>query len=195
MKVIHKSGKTDEDLQAFLKETDILRDISHPNIIRIFDMYEDETSYYMVTELCMGGDLFSKIEQQIDMQKSFSEKQAAYIIEQILMAINMCHKNNICHRDLKPENILFDNEGRIKVIDFGTAKKVDPEDGMKGVKGTPYYVAPEIISQMKYNEKCDIWSIGVIMYILLTGIPPFNGDSDSEIFSKIRIGNFDLKRN
>ena len=81
MKVIHKSGKSDEDLQNFLKETDLLRELSHPNIIRIFDMYEDETNYYMVTELCLGGDLFSKIEQQIEMQKSFSEKQAAYIIE------------------------------------------------------------------------------------------------------------------
>lgn len=110
------------------------------------------------------------------------------------MAINTCHKNSICHRDLKPENILFDSEGKIKVIDFGTAKKIDPEAGIKGLKGTPYYVAPEIIQQVNYNEKCDIWSIGVIMYILLTGNPPFNGDNDNQIFSKIRIANYDLKR-
>jgi serine/threonine protein kinase len=81
VKIIHKSGKSDGDLQGFLKETEILRDISHPNIIRIFDMFEDETSCYMVTELCLGGDLFSKIEEHTDKQKSFSEKQAAYIIE------------------------------------------------------------------------------------------------------------------
>ncbi len=110
------------------------------------------------------------------------------------MAINTCHKKNVCHRDLKPENILFDREGMIKLIDFGTAKKVDPEKGIKGVKGTPYYVAPEIIEQTNYNEKCDIWSIGVIMYILLTGEPPFNGNNDNQIFSKIRLGNYDLKR-
>lgn len=181
-------------MQGFLKETEILREISHPNIIRIVDMFEDETSFYMVTELCLGGDLFSKIEEMLDKHKAFSEKQCAFIIEQILMAINTCHKNSICHRDLKPENILFDSEGKIKVIDFGTAKKIDPEAGIKGVKGTPYYVAPEIIQQVNYNEKCDIWSIGVIMYILLTGNPPFNGDNDNQIFSKIRIANYDLKR-
>ena len=101
---------------------------------------------------------------------------------------------NICHRDLKPENILIDSENRVKIIDFGTAKKIKAEGGIQGMRGTPYYMAPEVVEKLNYNEKCDVWSIGIIMYVLLTGFPPFNGKDDEEIFKKIRIGNFDLKR-
>ena len=95
------------------------------------------------------------------------------------MAINHCHSKNICHRDLKPENILIDQQNVVKVIDFGTAGLVDPNSGISGLRGTSYYVAPEVLDENKaYNQKCDIWSMGVILYVLLTGSAPFNGKSD-----------------
>jgi serine/threonine protein kinase len=114
-------------------------------------MFEDETSYYLVTELCSGGDLFSKIDNQIRRKNSFSEKQAAEIIEEILRPINYCHSINIVHRDIKPENLLIDDQGKIKLIDFGTARKVDPATGIVGIRGTPFYLAPEVIQKVNYN--------------------------------------------
>lgn len=94
--------------------------------------------------------------------------------------MNYCHKNNIVHRDLKPENILYESQKHnalLKVVDFGTSMAYDPNVKMNQKLGTPYYIAPEVLSK-KYNEKCDIWSCGVILFILLSGSPPFNGDDD-----------------
>jgi len=102
-------------------------------------------------------------------------------MEQILSSINYCHLNNICHRDLKPENILIEEGDSVKVIDFGTAQTFTSDKGMHNILGTPYYMAPEIFAKSGYNEKCDIWSVGVIMYILLTGRPPFYGKTDIDI--------------
>jgi calcium-dependent protein kinase len=93
----------------------------------------------------------------------------------VLQAIIYCHSNQICHRDLKPENILIETKGIIKIIDFGTAVTIKPGDGLHNIYGTAYYIAPEIFGITSYNEKCDIWSLGVILYVLLTGEPPFNG--------------------
>lgn len=102
-------------------------------------------------------------------------------MSQVFKAVNYCHVNNICHRDLKPENILIEDEGLIKVIDFGTAQTFNPEQGMSNMLGTPYYMAPEVFSREAYNEKCDMWSLGVILYCMLTGVPPFFGKSDEEV--------------
>ena len=94
-----------------------------------------------------------------------------------------CHERSICHRDLKPENLLVDDQDndQIKIIDFGTAQEFDPDEKMSQLFGTAYYIAPEILLSKKYDEKCDLWSIGVIMYILLTGMPPFDGKDDNII--------------
>lgn len=104
-----------------------------------------------------------------------------------------CHSKNICHRDLKPENILMDskNNNSIKVIDFGASQKFETNKKMNQIYGTAYYIAPEILKS-EYNEKCDIWSIGVIMYILLSGKPPFYGEDDQEILNSVKRGNFSL---
>lgn len=108
----------------------------------------------------------------------------------MLSCVNYCHKNNIVHRDLKPENILLEPSkefDQIKIIDFGTSLVYDPEKQLDEKLGTPYYIAPEVLNK-SYNSKCDIWSVGVIVYILLSGQPPFNGSDDKEIMKKVREG-------
>ena len=142
--------------------------------MKIYDHFQDPRSFYIVTELCTGGELFDHI---ID-SGHFSEKQAAGRQKQILSAVACCHDNKIVHRDLKPENVLYESnkpDSQLKVIDFGTSRVYDPTKKMAQRLGTPYYIAPEIL-QKKYNEKCDVWSCGVILYIMLSGIPPFNGN-------------------
>jgi len=123
----------------------------------------------------------------------FTEKSAAYIMKEILLAINHCHSEKICHRDLKPENILLDEDNRVKIIDFGTAASFEKD--LQGFIGTAYYVAPEVIKKESvYDEKCDIWSLGVILYMLLTGLPPFNAASEEGIIKKISIGIYSKER-
>lgn len=145
--------------------------------------------YYLITELCTGGELFDEIAKKT----VFNEKDAAIIIEQVLEAIAYCHNKSIVHRDLKPENILIDssNNNNIKVIDFGTSQKMSQKYKMNQAFGTSYYIAPEVLVT-DYDEKCDVWSIGVIMYILLSGKPPFDGDSDKEICKKVKEGKYSL---
>lgn len=157
----------------------MLKKLSHPNIIEIYELFEDDAQFYLVTELCRGNDLFEDIAKG-----AFTEKSAAQVMREILLAINHCHSEQVGHRDLKPENILIE-EGtrRVKVIDFGTAEAFDPAKGLEGIIGTPYYIAPEVLAENRhYDLKCDIWSLGVILFILVTGQPPFNGASDEEIF-------------
>ena len=110
-------------------------------------------------------------------------------MRQVLGAVNYVHKRNIVHRDLKPENLLVDENRssrdiHIKVIDFGTSRTFDPKRKMKEQLGTPYYIAPEVLRK-KYNQKCDIWSLGVIMYVLFCGYPPFGGKTAEEIFENV----------
>lgn len=169
----------------FINETETLKKLSHMNIITVYEIYEDDAHFYLVTELVKGTDLFDEVSKG-----ALTEKSAAHIMKEVLLAINHCHHENICHRDLKPENILIEaSSHRIKLIDFGTAGDFDPKKGLSGILGTAYYIAPEVLSKSgKYDLKCDMWSLGVILYILLTGIPPFNGHSDEEIFSSIRSG-------
>lgn len=115
-------------------------------------------------------------------------------MHQVVSAVNYCHTKSIVHRDLKPENLLLDRAGSIssiKVIDFGTSQAFRKNQRMKEKFGTPYYIAPEVLRQ-DYNEKCDIWSCGVILYILLSGRPPFNGITDKEILDKVKQGSYSM---
>lgn len=126
-----------------------------------------------------------------------SEGDAVHIVKQLLSAVTYCHARGVVHRDLKPENILIestspDGKINIKVIDFGAALFVPPNAKMAERLGTPYYIAPEVLNG-SYNEKCDIWSIGVILYILLSGHPPFNGENDEEIMRAVKRGNYHFK--
>ena len=175
------------DIEGFTHEINIMIKLDHPNIIKLYEVYETDTYVYIVMELCTGGELFDRIIENTENGKQFSEKQAAEIYRQMMSAINYCHKNGIVHRDLKPENLLYltkDENSPIKVIDFGMSKKFDNKSFMKEKVGTAYYISPEVLKG-KYDEKCDIWSAGVILYIIICGYPCFNGDSDEEIFDAI----------
>lgn len=170
-----------------LNEYYILKQIDHSHIIKIFELWQDEVYYYIITEYLEGGEIYKTISKR----KKFTEIDWAQITKQILLALNYWHKGNIVHRDLKPENILFetkDYNSNIKLVDFGFAEMFNPSKGMKDVLGTPLFIAPEIISDKKYNDKADIWSLGVVVYFLIWGHPPFDGDDRSELFSCIKSG-------
>ena len=186
------------DLYNFRNEINILSKVDHPNIIRIYEIFEDSRYISIIMEYCTGGDLFQKINEFAEKDKSFSEKEAVKIFKQLMSAVSYCHNQGICHRDLKPDNIIFLNkepDSPIKIVDFGLSKifgEIKPI--MKGNKieknimslrvGTAYYMAPEVI-QGNYDNKCDIWSCGVILYILLCGYPPFDGDNENDIIKAI----------
>ena len=195
MKVIKKSSaKAKEEEENLMNEVDILRKLDHPNIVKITDFYSLKTEYNIITEYCQEGELFDEIKAQ----SPFSEAMAAWYLRQILSAVCYCNGMNIIHRDLKPENILIVKRQKngyhpIKIIDFGTAKVFQKEKAEHLLIGSAYYIAPEVLSR-NYTELCDLWSCGVIMYILLTGRPPFNGSSEEEIMKKIKEGNYDLKK-
>ena len=185
------------DIEKFQNEIKILAMVDHPNIVRLFEVIEDDKYFNLVQELCTGGELLSKVQCQL------KEKEIARIFNQIMSGIAYCHEKGIVHRDMKLENVLFVTEEKdspIKIIDFGLSvllgkkdinKEDDPNDlkkyGFKRMKtkvGTIYYMSPEIIKG-NYDEKCDIWACGVILYTLLGGYPPFNGSTDKDIYSMI----------
>ena len=193
MKVIRKNCSCSlEDMNDILNEIKILRTMDHPGILKIFEFYANKQTYSIVTELCPGGELF----QHIMDKGPFSEKYTAYVMYQIFSAVNYCHQMHIIHRDLKPENILIVGKEKdgplIKICDFGTSKIIEKGTFQKKVVGSSYYIAPEVLKK-HYNEKCDIWSCGVIMYILLSARPPFEGDDDEEIIEKVEAGEYDLE--
>ena len=194
MKIIEKSSDDEEKEDEIKNEINILRKLDHPNILKINDFFSTKKEYFLITEFCPEGELFYEIKNFAP----FDEALAGWYMKQILSAVNYCHKSKIIHRDLKPENILIYQRNKkgfnsIKIIDFGTAILFNKKD--KNLAGSIYYLAPEIISKnRKYTEKCDIWSCGIIMYILLTGKPPFNGDSDEEILKKILQNRLDLEK-
>jgi len=187
-KILCKDAISTEEHSKLISEVQILTTLDHPGILKMFEMYEDKNKYYIVSEYLEGGELFERIIQN----DRFSERDAAKIMKQLLSAIAYCHKHRIVHRDLKPENLVYDSKddsANLKVIDFGTAKAFTPDGKMNETYGTAYYIAPEVLN-LSYTEKCDVWSCGVIMYILLSGSPPFNGRDDREILRKVKSGKY-----
>ena len=188
------------------QEFEILKQLDHPNILKFYEHYEDLENYYLIMEYCHGGELLKKMR----LIKTFSERSAALIMLQILSAIRYCHEKNIVHRykyiyiyiyyrDLKLENLLLENENEdsiLKVIDFGTSKIFNQDEMMNERFGTPHYIAPEVLKG-HYNEKCDLWSAGIILFILLSGNPPFHAKTKEGILKKIKNGTYSLdgKRN
>jgi len=170
------------ELKLIENELDILRQVDHPNIIKYYETYNDGEYLHIVTELCNGGELFERIAHK----GKFTESEAAKIMEKILTAISFLHNLGICHRDIKPENFTFsssDPDAEIKIIDFGLSTKFISEKYMEDIVGTPFYVAPEVLEGV-YTNACDIWSLGVVLYTMLNGKPPFTGTS-SEVLSKV----------
>jgi calcium-dependent protein kinase len=152
VKIIRKDTLVGNEKLRFFYEMEIMKKLDHPNILRIYEVFQDQKRYYLITELCTGGELFDEIAKK----SVFSEKDAAIIIEQVLEAIAYCHAKSIVHRDLKPENILIDssNKNNVKVIDFGTSQKMNSKYKMNQAFGTSYYIAPEVL-MTEYDEKCD----------------------------------------
>ena len=179
----------------FKTEIDLLRATDHPNIIKLYDIFEDNIFIYLIMEECTGGELFDRLAKRAKENKMYTEKDAAKILKQILQAVNYLHSHGVCHRDLKPENILFSTiseDSQVKLIDFGLSKVFDGDNNtMKGTVGTTFYMAPEVING-KYDEKCDIWSLGVILYIMLCGKPPFYSSDEEELKEKICSMQYDL---
>jgi calcium-dependent protein kinase len=163
LKAINK--KLVKNAEQFKEEMAIMKLLDHPNIVRLYETFEDARTVYLVLELCTGGELFDRIVEV----GNFTEKVAARCVQQMLRAVNYMHMNYIMHRDLKPENWLLSSNEEIKkadlkLIDFGLSKRFTPGDFASTKAGTPYYVAPEVLDG-RYAEKSDVWSIGVIMYI------------------------------
>ncbi|XP_047956950.1 phosphoenolpyruvate carboxylase kinase 2-like [Salvia hispanica] len=185
-KSIYKHSLTDDaDRRCLDAEPKILHLLSAcPSILRLHDVYEDDDYIHLVTDLCDGGDLFDRISSG----DRLSEPDAAAILRQLMAAVSFCHRMGVAHRDIKPDNILFDSRGRLKLADFGSAELFDVSE-MSGVVGTPYYVAPEVLMGRDYDEKVDVWSAGVILYIMLAGVPPFYGDGAAETFEAVLRGN------
>jgi len=196
MKVINKDPNNELDEQEIRNEIDILKKLSHPNIVKIYEFYVSNSHYYIVTEFCRDGELFSYIKNK------YSERQLAVLFYQVFSGLWYLHDNKILHRDIKLENIMIsqkekDNETGeelfwVKIIDFGTAKIFEKNKKEKDVVGSSYYIAPEVLKQ-NYNEKCDTWSVGVILYMMLVGRAPFDGKDDEEIILKINSADYNSK--
>ena len=195
MKIIKcKADNPHNNTAEIIKQINILKTLDHPNIIKVYEFYSTEKYIYIINELCTGGELFNKIVEV----KYFTESTACFIMRQLLSAVAYCHDKGVIHRDLKPENILIENSEEkdkeyfhIKIIDFGTCEILKKKKLTEQI-GTSFYIAPEVLKN-GYNEKCDLWSCGVILYILLCGSPPFYGKNEKEIFQKILDGNVNFK--
>jgi len=190
VKVVQKNADDPQKQRdGIIREIAIMRMLEdHPNTVKLLEVYEDKESYQIVMELCSGGELFD----QIISKGHFSEKDASEKMKCLLDFIAYAHSKNIIHRDLKPENILLSDKSPnavLKVIDFGTSEFCMPGERLSQKFGTPYYVAPEVLKK-DYDKSADIWSAGVIMYILLCGFPPFSGKSDAKILQKVQAGVF-----
>jgi len=183
-------------LDHLRREVDLLASVRHSSVMRMVNCYEDASYVHIVTEKYCGGELFDRILEHTTDDGCFDEQSAARIIKSLLEAVAYLHDHGIVHRDIKPENILFESQEHdspIRLIDFGLARRHDSslEACMSNPVGTAYYMSPELL-KCNYSAPTDIWSAGIIAYILLCGYPPFNGDTDREIFDAISRGHFDF---
>ncbi|OHS97467.1 AGC family protein kinase [Tritrichomonas foetus] len=181
IKLINKLGQNAEDIITLRREIDILSKVNHPNIMKMIDVFETDTNFCIVTELARG-DLF----QVIDDEQILPESALKPIAAQLVSALCHLHKSHIIHRDLKPQNILVGANGSIKVCDFGFARALSQTTLMlTSIKGTPLYMAPELVQEQPYNESIDIWSLGIILYELFHGSPPFFTESIYKLIQMI----------
>ena len=177
---------TEEGLQQLREEIYIMCQLDHPNIVRLEEVYESHSEIYLVQELCLGGELFDRLDEQPDYH--YTEAQCARLIKEMLCSVRYIHSKGIIHRDLKLENFLFSDTGpdsELKMIDFGLSKHFKFGEVQHEAVGTPYTVAPEVI-RGSYDERCDVWAIGVITYLLLSGESPFGGCGGPESLVVVR---------
>ncbi|CAJ0842934.1 14526_t:CDS:2 [Entrophospora sp. SA101] len=174
-------------------ELDILKKVHHPYVVSLHDLYESKEGVFIVTDLASGGELFS----QLLLKGSYTEKDAADLARKLLEGVAYLHDLGIVHRDLKPENLLFKDtseDADILITDFGLSKILtSTEDVLFTACGTPDYVAPEVLLQVGHNKPVDVWSIGVILYVMLCGYTPFWGENQAELFESIMSGEYDFE--
>lgn len=184
---------TNEDAQDIRNEILVMERVrGHPNVVTIFGAYEDSSSLHIVLELCEGGDLFDRIIRK----GKYSEKDCATLCRQMLEMLDHCHEKGVVHRDLKPENFLLDRDddrGFLKATDFGLSCFYQPPGSLNDPCGTPMYIAPEVI-RGSYDSKADLWSAGVVLYILLSGKVPFFGKTDEDILRMTLKGKYNLEK-
>ncbi|RDD41019.1 Myosin light chain kinase, smooth muscle [Trichoplax sp. H2] len=186
-KHIDLKNSKEEDIH---REIDVMNCLDHERLVRLYAVYQTPTDYVMVLEFISGGELFDRIVEK----EYLSEKEAAEYITQVLEGVQHMHQNNIIHLDLKPENILcLSNDSMdIKLIDFGLAHKYNPKDKIKVICGTPEFVAPEVINFEPISFSADMWSVGVVTYILLSGLSPFMGENDGETLQNVTNAEWDF---
>ena len=185
VKIVSKRKLSEEDLRALWTEIEILDSLNHPHIVKLYEVFEEGQEFYIVTELVQGGELFDRIVSK----SHYTEKECRDLIKVMLSTLKYMHANNVVHRDLKPENLLLmsdSDDTNIKIADFGFAKKISDLQPQEVACGTPGYVAPEILRGDLYGAEVDIWSLGVITYVLLAGYPPFYDDDTRKLFRKIK---------
>jgi calcium/calmodulin-dependent protein kinase I len=192
LKVINKKNLDEDDLSILESEVSIMRQISHENIVSLYDVFDSRSKMCLVLDLLEGGEVFDRIIEK----GHFSEKDAARSFGQMVAALAYLHSKKIVHRDLKPENLLFaskNNEADLKLIDFGLAGSCAHKP-LKTPCGTPNYVAPEILKRQPYGTQVDMWSAGVILYIILCGFPPFYDENDDmgRLYRKIKRADYDM---
>ncbi|OMJ73906.1 hypothetical protein SteCoe_27286 [Stentor coeruleus] len=170
------------DSQAFLKEVSILKKLKHSKIVNFFESFEDKRHYYIVTELCEGDTLYNRLRRA----GKFSEKIVLEIMQQVLEGVSYIHSQNVVHRDIKLENILFVSPDRfdLKIADFGNSSTFSHIKKPQGLCGTLHYLAPEV-HKKEYDEKVDIWSCGILAYMLLTGRSPYRETASKDIIMEI----------
>ncbi|WOL16916.1 calcium-dependent protein kinase 20 [Canna indica] len=188
-----KKLRTIVDIEDVRREVEIMRHLpEHPNFVSLKETYEDDGAVHLVMELCEGGELFDRIVAR----GHYTERAAAMVIRTIVEVVQICHKHGVMHRDLKPENFLFGSKKEnapLKAIDFGLSIFFRPGERFTEIVGSPYYMAPEVLKR-NYGPEVDVWSSGVILYILLCGVPPFWGESEQGIAQAIIRSVVDFKR-
>ncbi|EFC37690.1 calcium/calmodulin-dependent protein kinase-like protein [Naegleria gruberi] len=192
VKIIDKTN-LEVNKDSLKTEVSILKSVNDQNIVELIDVYENGMKVYLVMELLTGGELFDRIVNKYP--EGYSEDVAAELIRKIVSSIKYLHSCGVVHRDLKPENLIYSSDGNdsdIKITDFGLAKIADGDFLLKTACGTPNYVAPEVLQNTGYDASVDMWSIGVILYILLCGFPPFYSENTPELFEQIINGDYDF---
>ncbi|KAK6123274.1 hypothetical protein DH2020_042981 [Rehmannia glutinosa] len=188
-----KKLRTAVDIEDVRREVAIMSSLpEHPNIVKLRATYEDNEAVHLVMELCEGGELFDRIVAR----GHYSERAAAGVAKTVAEVVRMCHQHGVMHRDLKPENFLFANKkenSALKAIDFGLSVFFKPGERFSEIVGSPYYMAPEVLKR-NYGQEVDIWSAGVILYILLCGVPPFWAETEQGVALAILRGVIDFKR-
>jgi serine/threonine protein kinase len=190
VKIINREGMKPSDDEAVMNEVAIMQSLSHKNIVPLVDFYEEKSHFYLVMDYMSGGDVFDRIVEL----NHYTEKDARDLAMVLLKAVKYMHEQGVAHRDIKPQNLLIKegDDTDIKVADFGFARRVHTPQSLTTRCGTPTYVAPEILKNIPHDTKVDMWSVGVVIYVLLVGYPPFMEDKQQELFRKIRSGDYEF---